>query len=188
MLRFTEKPSYGRAKHFIEEGNYLWNAGIFLWSAKTIIKAFKEFQPVMSQLLANGLDALNTSHENAFIEENYAKAENISIDYAILEHARNIFVIPARFDWNDLGTWGSLFEKLPKDARNNAIVGGQTLLEDASGNMIRTKKEKVVVVKGIDDHIIVDTDEVLLIYPKDREQEIKKVRSRVGEAFGDTLI
>ena len=114
-----------------------------------------------------------------FIRDNYAKAENVSIDYAIMEKSENVHVIPATFDWNDLGTWGSLYDKLDKDENDNAVVNSKTLLEDASGNMIRSKKGKVVVVEGLKDYIIVDKDEVLLIFPKAKEQDIKKVLQNV---------
>ena len=156
-----------------------------MWSVSTIIKAFKNYQPGQFELFNNGLSCYNTAEEQPFIAENYPKAENISIDYAILENSKAIFTLPATFDWNDLGTWGALYDKLEKDNNNNAKVNGQTLLEDAKGNMIRTNARKIVVVDGLEDYIIVDKDDVLLIYPKSKEQDIKKVRSQVQEKFGD---
>ncbi|NAS32294.1 mannose-1-phosphate guanylyltransferase [Flavobacteriaceae bacterium R38] len=183
--QFKEKPTYDKAKEYIAQGNYLWNAGIFMWSVTTIINAFKEYQPTLFSLLNNGLEVYNTSEENLFIEENYPKAENISIDYAILEYSKSIYVLPAAFDWNDLGTWGSLYEKLDKDKSQNAVVNARIVNEDASGNMIRTAKDKIVVVDGIENYIIVDKEEVLLIYPKSKEQDIKKVLQKVKDKFGD---
>lgn len=183
--QFREKPDYETAKSFIAQGNFLWNAGIFMWSAKSVIKAFKTNQPELFQLFENGYDAYNTDAEDAFIQTNYEKAENISVDYALMEKSDNVFVIPATFDWNDLGTWGSLYDKLDKDADNNAVVNAKTLMEDASGNMIRTKGDKVVVVDGLKDYIIVDKDEVLLIFPKTKEQDIKKVLQNVKSTFGE---
>ena len=130
----------------------------------------------------------NSDFEDDFIRDNYGKAENISVDYAIMEKSKNVFVLPATFDWNDLGTWGSLYVKLDKDLDNNAVVNAKTLTEDASGNMIRTKNDKVVVVDGLQDYIIVDKDEVLLIFPKSKEQDIKvtlqKVKHKFGENYG----
>lgn len=187
VKQFREKPSYEVAKQFVDSGNFLWNAGIFMWSAATIVDAFKNFQIQLYDIFAKGIEVYNTPGEKAFISENYEKAENISIDYAILEHAKSIYVLPAAFDWNDLGTWGSLYEKLPKDADENAVVKAQVLAQDASGNMIRTSKKKVVVVDGLDDYIIVDKDEVLLIYPKAKEQDIKQVLQNVKNKFGDHL-
>ena len=119
------------------------------------------------------------------IKETYPKAENISVDYAIMEKSSNVFVIAAEFDWNDLGTWGSLYDKLEKNEDGNAVVNSRTLAEDASGNMIRTKNDKIVVIDGLNDYIIVDKDEVLLIFPKTKEQDIKKVLQKVKDKFGE---
>jgi len=184
--QFREKPDYETAKSFIARGNFLWNAGIFMWSAKSVIKAFKSNQPELYSLFETGIEAYNTDLEDGFIQENYAKAENISVDYAIMEKSENVFVLPATFDWNDLGTWGSLYDKLDKDSDNNAVVNAKTLTEDATGNMIRSKKDKIVVVDGLKDYIIVDKDEVLLIFPKAKEQDIKKVLQNVKEKFGES--
>ncbi|WP_291867118.1 mannose-1-phosphate guanylyltransferase [Maribacter sp.] len=183
--QFREKPDYETAKEFLAQGNFLWNAGIFMWSVSTIVNAFKNFQPSQYALFEKGLPVYNTSSEQDFIDENYPKAENISIDYAILEQSKSIYVLPATFDWNDLGTWGSLYDKLDKDAQNNAIVNSKVITEDAQGNMIRSPKGKVVVVDGLNDYIIVDKEEVLLIYPKSKEQDIKKVLTKVKDTFGD---
>ncbi len=183
--QFREKPDYETAQQFLEQGNFLWNAGIFMWSVATIVSAFEAYQPAMYALFYDGIGVYNTPSEAAFINENYEKAENISIDYAILEQSDAIYVLPASFDWNDLGTWGSLFDKLPKDTAENAVVNGRIISEDARGNMILTPKDKVVVVDGIKDYIIVDKEEVLLIYPKSKEQDIKKVVAKVKDTFGD---
>ena len=183
--KFEEKPPYETAKKYIERGNYLWNAGIFIWSASTIIDAFKAYQPELFDLFFKGMPYYNENDETAFIEENYPKAENISIDYAILEYSKSVYVLPASFDWNDLGTWGSLYEKLDKDNAKNAVVNARLISEDASGNMIRTSKNKTVVIDGINDYIIVDKDEVLLIYPKTKEQDIKKVAQKVKNVIAD---
>ncbi|WP_104734569.1 mannose-1-phosphate guanylyltransferase [Hanstruepera ponticola] len=187
VAQFREKPDYQTAKQFIAQGNFLWNAGIFMWSVKSVIEAFMNNQPELFELFKQGIAAYNTAMEEDFIKENYAKAENISVDYAIMEASKNVYVLPATFDWNDLGTWGSLYDKLDKDANNNAVVNAQTLIEDARGNMIRTPKNKVVVIDGIDDYIIVDKKEVLLIFPKAKEQDIKKVLQSVKDKFGDNL-
>lgn len=183
--QFREKPDYETAKEFIAQGNFLWNAGIFMWSVKSVIAAFQNNQPALFELFKNGIPAYNTTEESAFIKENYPKAENVSVDYAIMETSKNVFVIAAEFDWNDLGTWGSLYDKLDKDASGNAVVNSRTLTEDATRNMIRTKKDKIVVVDGLQDYIIVDKEDVLLIYPKTKEQDIKKVLNKVKDTFGE---
>ncbi|MFY0713848.1 mannose-1-phosphate guanylyltransferase [Seonamhaeicola sp. NFXS20] len=183
--QFREKPDYATAKEFIAQGNFLWNAGIFMWNVKTVVNTFEKNQPELFQLFKSGMSAYNTSSEAAFIEENYPKAENISVDYAIMEKSKNVYVIAAEFDWNDLGTWGSLYDKLDKDEHKNAVVNSRTLVDDATGNMIRTKANKIVVVDGLQDYIIVDKDEVLLIFPKSKEQDIKKTLQKVKDKFGE---
>lgn len=179
VIQFREKPDSKTARRFIQSRNYLWNAGIFIWSVRSILKAFEEFQPEMFALFMEGYEVYNSEKESAFIQENYPKADNISIDYAIMENAKNVYVLPATFDWNDLGTWGSLHEKLPKDDNNNAVVNAVVLLQNASNNIIRTAIGKQVIVDGLDDYIIVDKDSVLLIYPKSKEQEIKGIVSQL---------
>ncbi|MEY2630740.1 MAG: Alginate biosynthesis protein AlgA, partial [Bacteroidota bacterium] len=126
--QFREKPDYETAKSFLEAGNFLWNGGIFIWSAQSVTEAFEKFQPQMNALFQKGLDSYNTAQEQQFILDHYAQAENISIDYAVLEKADNVYVLPATFDWNDLGTWGSLHEKLDKDHQNNAVVNATVIL------------------------------------------------------------
>lgn len=183
VLRFTEKPDYEKAKSFIAAGNFMWNAGIFVWSVKSIVQAFEKYAPQMYQLFHKGIPDYNTPKENAFINANYAKAENISIDYAILEKAENVYMLPATFDWNDLGTWGSLYEKLPKDKQNNAVVRAQTLLLDSSNNIIQTEKGKRVIVSNLTDYIIVDQGKTLIIVPKEKEQQIKQIQEIANKKF-----
>lgn len=180
VRQFREKPDYATAKEFIESGNFLWNGGIFIWSVKAIIESFEKFQPQMYALFLKGFESYNTNTEVDFINDNYALAENISIDYAVMEKAENVYVLPATFDWNDLGTWGSLHEKLPKDDYNNAVVNATVILENASNNIIRTEGTKLIVIDGLNDYIIVDKDDVLLIYPKNKEQEIKSIVSKIN--------
>lgn len=185
VSQFREKPDYATAKEFLEQGNFLWNAGIFIWSVGTIVDAFKKYSPALYKLFQRGVSSYNTADEQVFIKENYPDAENISIDYAILEPSGNTLVLPATFDWNDLGTWGSLYDKLDKDSDNNAVVNAKVLSENSNGNMIRSPKGKIIVVDGLKDYIIVDKEDVLLIYPKSKEQDIKEVLAKVKDRFGD---
>lgn len=184
--RFTEKPNFKTAQTFLKEGNYFWNAGIFIWSAKAIVNAFKHHQKEMFNLFVEGFSNYNTSTEQAFLNTNYAKAENTSIDYAILEKAENVYVLEASFDWSDLGTWGALYEELPKDNQDNVIVNTEELLlEDAERNIIRTSTQKLVVVDGLKDYIIVDHKDALVIVPKEKEQDIKEIRNKAIKGFGN---
>ncbi|CCG52629.1 Mannose-1-phosphate guanylyltransferase (GDP) [Flavobacterium indicum GPTSA100-9 = DSM 17447] len=181
VVQFREKPDYATARKFIQSRNFLWNAGIFVWNVNAILKAYEMFNSEMFNLFQSGYSFLNTSDEKQFIIDNYSHAENISVDYAILEKANNVFVLPATFDWNDLGTWGSLHEKLDKDANNNAVVNATVVLENASDNIIRTSGKKLVVIDGVSNFIIVDKDDVLLIYPKEKEQDIKKIVEKINK-------
>ncbi|MFN3969268.1 mannose-1-phosphate guanylyltransferase [Flavobacterium sp.] len=181
VKQFREKPDYETARTFLEAGNFLWNGGIFIWSVKSISSAFEKFQPQMNALFQKGSDSYNTSNEKQFVIENYSKAENISIDYAVMEKANNVYVLLATFDWNDLGTWGSLHEKLDKDDQNNAVVNATVILENASNNIIRSDAKKLIVIDGLDDYIIVDNENVLMIYPKSKEQDIKKITAKANE-------
>ena len=181
VVQFREKPDYQTAKSFLEQGNFLWNAGIFMWSVASIIKAFKNLQPEMYRLFFSNTEILNTEAEAQFLEESYGKAQNISIDYAILEGSDNVYVLPAAFDWNDLGTWGALHEKMREEENDNVLVNGQMWQEDTRGNMIRLPRGKSLVVKGIKDYIIVDHDDTLLLIPREDEQEIKRIAAAVQE-------
>ncbi|RIA10557.1 mannose-1-phosphate guanylyltransferase [Flavobacteriaceae bacterium MAR_2010_72] len=185
VQQFREKPNYETAKSFLSQGNFIWNAGIFMWSAKSVISAFQKNQPDLYALFESGIEFYNTDKEEAFIEENYSKSENISVDYAIMEKSENVFVLPATFDWNDLGTWGSLYDKLDKDNDSNALVKAKVLAENASGNLIRTATDKIVVIDGLKDYIVVDDTEVLLIFPKTKEQDIKQILQKVKSKFGE---
>jgi mannose-1-phosphate guanylyltransferase len=156
-----------------------------MWSVKSVVLAFKNHQPDLYALFEKGKNMYNTYSENDFIKENYGKAENISVDYAIMENSKNVFVLPAAFDWNDLGAWGSLYDKLDKDSANNAVIHSRILAVDASNNLIRTKTDKIVVVEGLNDFIVVDNDKVLLIFPKAKEQDVKSVLQKVKDKFGE---
>ncbi len=185
VIQFKEKPDYETAKTYVEQGNFLWNAGIFMWSVESVLKAFERNQPELFDLFKTGMPVYNSEFEDDFIKENYAKANNISVDYAIMEKSDNVFVLPATFDWNDLGTWGSLYDKLDKDNSSNAVVNAKLLARDSNNNMVRSNKDKLVVIEGLEDYIVVDKDEVLLIFPKVKEQDIKAVLQEVKSKFGE---
>ena len=188
VQKFTEKPNLATAKEFLESGDYLWNAGIFVWSAKSIIDAFTNYLPEMMTLFTEESHVWNTSSEMDFINNNYPKAENISIDFGIMERANNVQILPVDFGWNDLGTWGSLYQKLEKDSQENAVVGAKTIFRDANRNMVKTQSGKRVVIQGLQDFIVVEKDDVLLICPKDAEQDIKEITSEVKDTFGEDFV
>ncbi len=188
VKQFTEKPVLETATKFLNSGDYLWNAGIFVWSAKSIIAAFEKYLPEMIHLFNQDSQIWNTGFEADFINKNYEKAENISIDFGIMERANNVQILPVEFGWNDLGTWGSLYQKLKKDSQENAVVGAETIFRDANGNMVKTQSGKRVVIQGLHDFIVVEKDDVLLICPKSAEQDIKEITSEVKTTFGKDYV
>ena len=183
VKNFTEKPDLETARQFIQQGDYLWNAGIFIWSVKSILDSFQRSLPEMCDLFQGGANSWNSEKETDFIAEFYPKAENISIDYGIMEKAENVYVMGTDFGWNDLGTWGSLYDKLDKDNNNNALVNARGYFMDASNNMISTNGDKKIVLAGISDYIIVETNDTIMIYPKSKEQEIKEVSKEAERRF-----
>lgn len=181
---FLEKPILEKAQEYLASGSYLWNAGIFIWRAQSIQNAFKQHAIEIHELFIQGNDVYNTSSEVAFIAENYPKSPNISIDYAILEKATNVYTLPADIGWSDLGTWASLHEVAAKDAFNNSVTVSQKHLSNTRNCLIQVPKGKGVVIDGLENYIIVDDANVLLIYPKEKEQEIKQVSMQMSEDFG----
>lgn len=187
VLQFTEKPNVRKAQKFLEEGNYAWNAGIFVWSADFIVENFKKHLPEMFRIFNKGEDYLNTPGEQDFLDQNYRLSENISIDYGIMEKSEQVFVIPVSFGWNDLGTWGSLQQELPQDKSGNTVVNCRFFPRDSKGNIVKSSANKIVVLDGLENFIVVDSEEVLLIMPKEKEQDIKNIREEVIDRFGEKL-
>lgn len=186
--RFTEKPKLDDAQTFVASGEYVWNAGIFIWNVKNVLEAFKNHSPKIFHILEKGASAYNTPEEQAFINKTYPGTPNISVDFAIMEKAPNVYTIPADFGWSDLGTWASLHLECPKDEHGNVLQGDHILALDVRNSLVRAPRDKLVVLKDLDDYIVVDEPDVLLIYPKSKEQEIKQVTIRVKEQLGDTFL
>lgn len=184
---FTEKPNEELAATFLKSGDFLWNAGIFLWHVDTIVQAFKQYQPDLHELFEQAYDKLNTEEEEDSISFIYSQCTNISIDYAIMEKADNVFVKPANFGWSDLGTWNSAYNNMEKDYLSNAVYGKNVKIVDATRCMVKAPDHKLVLLQGMDNFIIVDTPDVLLICSKDREQQIKDfvadIKRNKGEKF-----
>ena len=185
---FTEKPTHEIAESFLASGDFLWNAGIFAWRASTILKAFEKYQPEMFELFDQEKANFNTENEKQAIEKIYPQCTNISIDIAIMEKADNVYVLPSAFGWSDLGTWNSAYENMEKDYFGNAVASDNVIVIDATKCMINAPKNKLVVVQGIDDFIIVDTKDVLLICSKEKEQSIKEYVAEVKRHKGDKYI
>jgi len=171
---FTEKPDQELALNFLDSGDFLWNSGMFIWSAKSITLAYRKQLRDMYDIFEEGKQFYNTSEEAEFIERIFPGCKNISIDYGIMEKSDNVYVYPANFGWSDLGTWGSLYTHLDLDADSNAIQGNKVLLYDSSDNIVKVPDEKLVVIQGMNGYIVVENEGVLLICKKEDEQKIKQ--------------
>ncbi|MBN1651193.1 MAG: mannose-1-phosphate guanylyltransferase [Bacteroidales bacterium] len=185
---FTEKPELKIAQRFIESGDFHWNAGIFVWSLKSITKAFETHLAEVDDIFRAGIGVYNTDKEDAFIENAYAVCRNISIDFGVMEKAENVYVLSSDFGWSDLGTWGSLYAIRQKDENQNTIVGKNVMTYDTNKCVINVGGDKLVVLQGLDDYIVVDEDNVLLICKKEDEQNIRQFVTDVKTEKGDKFI
>jgi len=185
---FTEKPNKELAKVFYESGEFFWNAGIFIWSLKSIKQAFETFLPEVNDLFKEGLDVYDTDKENEFIAKTYFECKNISIDIGIMEKADNVYVYCSDFGWADLGTWGSLHENIEKDKDNNSIRGDNVFAYNLTNCIVKMPEEKLVVLQGLQDYIVVESDNVLLVCKKEDEQEIKQYVNDIKLKLGDKYL
>ncbi len=185
---FTEKPDLKLAKTFIESGDFLWNSGIFIWSIKSIITAFKSHLPEMNIIFKGAEHYFNTSKEKEYINNIFPTCQNISIDYGIMEKAKNVYVITSDFGWSDLGTWGSLYSNLPKNKDKNSVIGKNVLMFDSKNCIVNMPKDKLVVLQGLDNYIVVESDGILLVCKKSDEQQIKQFVNNVYMNKGEEYI
>lgn len=182
---FTEKPNLEMAQQFMDSGDFLWNAGIFIWSVKSFKQELEEHQHDLYSNFEQGADLFGTPEEEAFVNKTYPSCENESIDYGLMEKSKNVYVIPADFGWSDLGTWGSLYEHKELDKNQNALIGNQTLTYNSEQNIVRMPKGKIAVIEGLKEFIVVDTEDALLICKMENEQLIKTFVGDVKLSFGD---
>lgn len=171
---FREKPDLETAEQYIRQNNFFWNAGIFIWSASTIVNAFRIYQPSVARVFERIMDVLGTAEEQRIIDEVYPECENISVDYAIMERAEEIFVCPASFGWSDLGTWGSLLAQSQHDLYGNATIGKEIHLFDSRNCIVHTTEERKVVIQGLDGYIVAEQGGKLLICKLSEEQRLKQ--------------
>jgi mannose-1-phosphate guanylyltransferase len=182
---FTEKPSEEIAKAFIASGDFLWNAGIFTWKISTVLTAFESHLSEVYEVFAAEKEHFNTATEREAIERIYPQCTNVSVDFGVMEKASNVFVIPASFGWSDLGTWNSAWDNMEKDYFGNAVVGKNVMVVDANNCMVHAPDKKLVLLQGLRDYIIVDTEDALLICKKDKEQQIKEYVAEVKRNMGE---
>lgn len=187
VSQFREKPNLETAIQFVESGNFLWNAGIFIWNVQTITKAFETFMPKIAVGFTQIKNDFYTANEAQAVEKIYTTFESISIDYGVMENAKNVFVVPCDCGWSDLGTWKSLYEQANKDENQNVITG-EVLTYDTTNSIIKTPHNRLTVVQGLDNFIVADYDDVLLICHKDEEQRIKNFLSFVSENKDERFI
>lgn len=186
---FTEKPNLDLAKSFVQSGDFLWNAGIFIWSAAAINSAFSKHLPDMHEIFQQGAPLYNTSREQEFIGNAYQQCTNISIDFGIMEKAENVYVLPADFGWSDLGTWASIYEMAEKDYVGNAVIPSeQVMMFDSSNCMVNVPEDKLVILQGLHDYIVVESNNTLLICPRNEEQSIKRIVADVKSKFNAKFI
>lgn len=185
---FTEKPNLELAKTFVQSGEFLWNTGIIICKAQTMIDAIAKYMPELDLLFKEGEQYYYTEGEGAFLEQAYARSTNISIDYGVMEKANNVYVLPVDFGWSDLGTWGSLYENLPKDEASNAVVGNNTIFYNAQNCIVHSSSNKLIAIHGIDDCIVVDSNDVLLICRKEDEQQIREIVTNVKMVKGGKYV
>ncbi len=185
---FTEKPDEELAKSFLQSGDFLWNSGIFIWSSQAIIDAFEKFQPEINYVFQKAAGIYNTKEEQAYMDKAYPACKSISIDYAIMEKADNVHVFISDFGWSDLGTWGSLFDSMDKDQKNNAVMGENVMLYDSQNCIVNVPGEKLVVLQGLDNYIVSEYENSLLVCHKSQEQQIRKFVNDIKLTRGDEFV
>jgi len=184
---FTEKPDLELAKVFVDSGEFFWNSGIFLWNVKAIQDALRAHVPDIAAVFDSADDGTFTDRdaEIKFIDHAFPGCVSISIDYAVMERADNVYVETVNFGWNDLGTWSALYDMSPKNRDSNVTQNCSVLTYNSTGNIFAVRGDKLIVVDGLKDYIVADADGVLLICPKEREQEIKRMVTDAKLKFGD---
>lgn len=185
---FTEKPNLDLARTFLKSGDFLWNSGIFVWNVNVFLDALKEYLPEIQEVFVAAIDILNTDKESKAIDKVYMQCTNVSIDYGIMEKASNVYVIPAHFGWSDLGTWESIYEYSQKDYLDNSVYGDNVIVIDASHCMIKAPNNKLVLLQGLEQFIVIDTDDVLLICERNKEQQIKEYLAEVKRNKGEKYL
>ena len=185
VKQFTEKPNREMAEIFLKSGDYYWNSGIFVWRAKTVLDAIQKFKPDLYNLFCDELAIYNTPGEVEYVNDAFRNCEDISIDFAIMENAKNVDVILADFDWSDLGTWCSLSDHLEKDVNGNSVTGDKTFMINSNNCLVNLPNNKEAIIQGLNDHIVVESDNRLLILDKKDEQQLKKYLKLLQEQLSE---
>jgi mannose-1-phosphate guanylyltransferase len=187
---FKEKPDVKTAQQYVESGEYLWNAGIFVWNVQTILEELEKYEEQLNAIFLYGKDKYNTSEEDLFLQQYYPTCENISIDYAIMEKSNLVYVLPVDFGWSDLGTWTSVYGLSPQDREGNVLIpdANNVILYNSSNCMVNVPSYKKVVLKNLHNYIVVEANDTLLICPINAEQEVKQVVADAAKQFGESYV
>ena len=181
VKHFTEKPNRELAEIFLKSGNYYWNSGIFIWKASTILHAMEKFKPALYDLFTSQKEKYNTPGEQDYVNASFAACEDISIDFAVMENAKNVDVVLANFDWSDLGTWGSLYTHLEKDYNGNAVIGENVHMINSENCIVNLPNNKLALIQGLENYIVVESDNMLMILNQTDEQNLKKYMEPMQE-------
>lgn len=173
IIQFREKPNLAAAKEFLEQGNFCWNSGIFVWKSSTVLDALKSFTPALHELFTANSSAYNTASEQEYVNSCFEECEDISIDFAIMEHAKNADVVLADFDWSDLGTWGSLSTHLQKDESGNSVIGKHAHLFHSKNCIVNVSDDKLVLLDGLENYIVIESENMFMVLRNENEQELK---------------
>lgn len=179
VIQFREKPDLATAQSFLASGNFFWNSGIFIWKTQTILEALQKFQPTLHTIFTGEMDKYNTVEEQEMVNKSFADCEDISIDFAVMEHAKNVDVVVSTFDWSDLGTWGSLYTHMHQDENGNAVVGDNVTMIDSKNCIVNVPNDKLVMIQGLENQIIIEADGNLMILSQKDEQDLKKFLPKV---------
>ncbi|MCP4458048.1 MAG: mannose-1-phosphate guanylyltransferase [Cytophagales bacterium] len=184
---FTEKPELDLAMKFLDSGDFVWNAGIFIWSVKSIIEAFEKYEPELAEIFEEGERYLNTRKEKKFIESAYSQCRSVSVDYAIMEKAENVQMVLGDFDWSDLGSWGSVHDLLEKDEGGN-LISGDVLLYNSTNNFVQIPEGKLAILEDMDNYLVADFNDVLVICRKDDSGKFREFVKDVKKLDRDSLL
>ena len=185
---FTEKPNEELARVFLKSGEFFWNSGMFFWSADSILKALNDYSPDVNIVFERGEEYFGTDQEQQYIDTHFEESPSISIDFAVMEKAPNVYVETVDFGWNDLGTWRSLYDHSPKNRDGNVTQNCKALMFNSHNNIVAIKGDKLVVASGLEGYIVADVDDALLIVPLEEEQKIKQYVNDVKTKFGDKFL
>ena len=176
---FAEKPPYNIAEKFIKSGDFLWNSGIFIWQAEIILLEFKTFLPELHDSLSMVFDAIDTNQYELVLKREWKIVQSISIDYGILEKAKNVYIIPVNFEWVDMGSWKAFYDYNKKN-KNGNVTKGKVIVLDTTNSLVMSP-DRLTAILGVDNLVVINTEDVTLILPKDKSEDVKNIINNLKE-------